>query len=385
MTPDNDALDARLDDLFAALRHTPERDPQAAAQGRRRYIDQIRLLQDHVSPAAGVSAGGFIRLKGWINSVKESLQSKERSPMFSTLMTILISLSLLLGGVGATAYAAQDSLPSQALYPFKILGEEINFRLTNQPQSRIDLLLAHADRRVQEMVALSQAGESIPKPTLQRWQAHTDQAFELCARSGQIETVLLQLRTHLQEQDQLLSRLQIRSGDHNEPLLARIRAMIQERFRWVDEGIQDPIQFQERFRQQSSTGPHATQTPQVGGGFGPGPLQPTQTPGTGDGYGPGPLSPSATPIQGGGYGPGPDATQTPASGDGNGHGPNATPTPETGDGYGPGPSDSTQTSGSGGGCSPSPYQATATVMDSGLGKSQATSPAEGGGGGTGRP
>ncbi|MEJ2303037.1 MAG: DUF5667 domain-containing protein [Anaerolineales bacterium] len=307
--------------------------------------------------------------------------------MLATLTSILMIVSILLGGTGVTVYAAQDSLPDQPLYGVKTWSEDFRVVLTNDLQSKLNLDLELANRRVEEMVALSASGVTPSDALLARLENHLNQTLHLAAGLDDdcFAPAMEKVRQTMQIQERELIQAQVQAATPAEAQLARARDMIQARLRLVEDGLQDPLAFRERLRtreqlqirQETCTptgegnqqqmqqrgpsqtqagesfgpGPHMTITPTPGGGYGPGPgPNSTATPGSGSGYGPGPYV-TGTPTPGSGYGPGPgpQPSATPKSGAGNGSGPG--PTAESGGPQGPGPNPSGDGNGQGGSAS----------------------------------
>jgi hypothetical protein len=73
-------------------------------------------------------------------------------------VAVILAVVLSLSGVGGTAYAAQDSLPGDALYPAKLRAEGLTMMLQGDDVSRVERALNFADKRVREMVALTEEG-----------------------------------------------------------------------------------------------------------------------------------------------------------------------------------------------------------------------------------
>lgn len=356
-----DELDPKLKQLLDGLKPVPPRNPQRAGQGRARFLAES---------AQPVSCSTFLSLIDQI-----PLFRKERFSM-NTFLVLTLVFAALFGGAAGTAYAAQDDLPTEALYPVKILTEDARLALTSSPQARLELLGALAQTRTQEMVQLAEAGVVPPEASLLRLQEHTRLAFDLIAMQPDPEMLraMEQIRSRLEVQLQLINEC----SAQGEPLrtLAQTRLMLQLRLQLLENGLADP----QAFRNAIQNGSDLEQP----GGFGPGD-QPVTTPDQG-GYGPG-GQPETTPGSGSGDGPGspPDATP----GDGSGYGPGNPPeaTPAEGGGYGPGnPPEVTPGSGSGDG--PGGPQATPNPPGDGAGPNSTQTPDKGsgtGGGGGGRP
>ena len=83
--------------------------------------------------------------------------------MYTKLMAVLIALVLVFGGAAATASAAQESLPTDALYSVKTLGESVALGLSVSPAEKLEKALDHTQWRVKEMAALTKMGVTIPE------------------------------------------------------------------------------------------------------------------------------------------------------------------------------------------------------------------------------
>ncbi len=341
MTKSYDELDPKLADLLNRLRPTPGRDPRRAAQGRADFLAQAKSFRPAVSPAPGE------RHTWWIEVLHHTFRRKERSPMFATLITILMSVALLFGGFGATAVAAQGSLPDNLLYPIKILSEDTRLEITSRPQNQVRVLLEYANRRIDELDALIVSGKSVPAPVVNRYQAQVENAFQIVAgmSDSDIKLGLESIQANLQRQEQQMSRVRQRANQNADPAFEQIQAMIQERLKLVATGLIDPQAFRLQARQHFQGGqrtPGSTPVwPGSGGGAGPGPMNPSATPlQNGAGPGPGPMNPTTTSMpDGAGLGPGPMNPSATPQQDGTGPGPtnsNITPQPG-GNGPGPGP------------------------------------------------
>jgi len=71
-------------------------------------------------------------------------------------VVVILAVVLTLSTVGGTAYAAQDSLPGDALYSAKLSAEQLTMMLQGDDVSRVERALNFADKRVKEMVTLNE-------------------------------------------------------------------------------------------------------------------------------------------------------------------------------------------------------------------------------------
>ena len=315
-----------LEDWFAILRPIPARNPRVAALGKENFLAQAR------STSLPVSKSTDVRHTGWIYSIRQLIRNKEYSPMYVTLTSIVVFLSLMLGGTGATVYAAQDSLPNQLLYGVKTFSEDLATSLSLRNHQRMQLELEYANRRVAEMTSLALRGINPPEPTLVRLEMHLDRVIELVASAGEGDMIkaLLQVRARLEQQIRSLN-----GAPQVGPVMTQAMEAIQTRLHWVELGLGEPNAFREQVRVRNQF----QQLPELGESYGPGPdPNPEQEPGEG-GYGPGPGPASDQKPSEGGFGPGlgPNPDQEPGeNGYSPGPGPASDQKPDEG-GPGPGP------------------------------------------------
>jgi hypothetical protein len=264
---------------------------------------------------------------------------KEKLAM-NLIVSTLVIVGLLFGG-SATVAVAQNDLPTDVLYPVKLVSENAQLMFQNDPVEKIDMLMTQAQTRTEEMAALAAAGVTPPEALITRAQDRIQQALHLTAtlNDADMTATLLQIRTRLQTQDQQMSKLQDGTCTECEPILLRTRDMLRTQLSQVENGLADPQAFRNGYRNQTRT----TQTPMATNGLGT--PQASCTPaldgsgqqnGNGNGYG----NPSAsgTPVpqgggsgNGGGPGTGGNPTSMPGSGGGNGNPPAAgTPMPQGG-------------------------------------------------------
>jgi len=293
--------------------------------------------------------------------------------MFTSLATIFTVIALALGGTGATVYAAQDSLPGEALYGLKTQSEDLRLSWGENETDQIELALQFANRRMEEIQAMLAKNQTPPDSLMQRLQTQLDTALRLAAGldDDQLEPALARIRQTLEQQERILAQLQENAGAPDNALLLQIRDQIRLRLSWVEEGQADPAALRLHFNPGSPAvvPPELTRTP--GNGFGPGPFV-TGTPSPGSGYGPGP-GPQATCTCTPQSGIGPQPTTKP----GDGIGPGPQPVDKPGDGVGPGPQPTTKPKD---GSSPGPELSSTCTPQAGPG-SQPSNPGNGPGAG----
>ena len=89
------------------------------------------------------------------NDQVKPIPYRRRFSMASVILVIVLTLSALGGG---TVYAAQDSLPGDALYPVKLGTEQVRMMLPGNDVVKAQRALSFASRRMGEMEALAEKG-----------------------------------------------------------------------------------------------------------------------------------------------------------------------------------------------------------------------------------
>ena len=307
MKPEENPIDPNLEKAFQGFKEVGQRDEQKARQARSEYLNQIATLREAVSPVEEN------RHKGW-NQIP-LFRRKERFSMAATITTIILVVALFLGGSGGSVYAAQSSLPDDALYPLKLFTENMQEAFTSNTGTEMELQLRFANRRVEEIAAMNGEGKAPPEAVVEQLRIRLENALRLASSMDEdsIKPALLRIQTQLRIQEQTI--LQLNADETNTPLLLRTREMVREQIRLVDSGLEQPLKLQQQLREQESSnrtapgeiGQPTFQTTEEKPGFGPGPnsdspcattCTPTCT-GTctpNAGYGPGPLG---TPLPGG--------------------------------------------------------------------------------------
>lgn len=175
---------------------------------------------------------------------KPILWKKETLKM--NIATVLVILSLLFGGTGATAVAAQASLPGDFLYPVKILSEDIRSEITTQPEEQVKLALKFAASRYEEIQALIEEGAMPPDPTVVRWQNQIRIALEeSLASENQTEQLLLVQET-LQQQFQNMHYLEIEPT--GEAWMQQFQFQFQNQLQMLEAGLVEPQKLQQELQ-----------------------------------------------------------------------------------------------------------------------------------------
>lgn len=312
--------DQKMEAALRILKEVEPRDEKQARQARSLFLNQAAEMREAVSQQAQS------RHKGW-KGIFQS-RSKEKYSMITTLTTILLIASLVLGGTAGTVYASQSSMPDDALYPLKLFTENMQQAFTANAGEEMELQLQFANRRMEEIAAMNGEGKAVPNEVVEQLQLRLQNALRLAAslNDDEVKPALLRIQEQLRVQEQTL--LQLKADEESTPLLLRTREMIQEQIRLVGDGLEEPLQLQQQIREQERINHPAsdeTELPEDGAeeqpGFGPGPN--TDAPGNGTGTPGTGTCLTCTPMCIGtctpnaSYGPGPFGTPEPG---GNGQG-----------------------------------------------------------------
>jgi uncharacterized membrane protein YgcG len=172
-------IDPRLEELLDSFRSVPPRDPEAAEKGRLKFLTEVDAILQEQQPVTWRQ-----RLAAWIMGGRSS-QKTYRGSMFgqkaafTSIVTIVAVLVLLFGGASVTAYAAQDALPGDALYPVKTNLEEAQVNLSRNAANKAKLHLAFAERRLDEIARLIGEGRFNDIGTATReFEFHTQAAID---------------------------------------------------------------------------------------------------------------------------------------------------------------------------------------------------------------
>ena len=151
------------------------------------------------------------------------------------------------GGGAAAVYAAQDSLPGEALYPLKTLSEEIRMNLSSSEETRLQLNLQYAERRIAELAEVAGEDDGLAARTMLRLQEHLNQALAATGKVSQDEAIpaMERVRQTLQQQQRLMEQLLVNSDPVHEQAMLHNRQMLTEQLRVVENGLlEDQLQLQ---------------------------------------------------------------------------------------------------------------------------------------------
>ena len=269
---DKKEINPKLKKELQNLQDVPERGLQASHGGRENFLTQVRTMKPR--PV----------------QVNKPAQKGRRRSWALRMASVIAVLALALGSMGGTVYAAQASGPNDFLYGVKTLTEDVQLELESDPEDRLDLITLFANRRLEEIETLAEAGEPISEKALARLEKHTHQMLQQAAQMGEgnLENALRQVQQSLELQNQVMTKLQKQTPGGGEPGLVKAQEEIQSRMRLVETGINEPQGFQEQMRIDNSD------QPGQGNGNSDSPGQGEGEPGSQDGEG----------LPGNGNGPG---------------------------------------------------------------------------------
>ncbi len=115
-------------------------------------------------------------------------------------------LALLAAG-GATAYAAQDSLPDSPLYRVKLATEDARLWIVFNDANKADILLDQSDERTKEIMALVQQGKPVSANVLSALRDRNKRAADMLAERPQETVLLARMLQQSQSQEELLLAL----------------------------------------------------------------------------------------------------------------------------------------------------------------------------------
>jgi hypothetical protein len=313
--------DAYIHERLYQLKRALPRDFRKASIGRERYLIQVADLVKEQTITPAVSNLPSQRHNGWIGTILNPLTRKERFSMFTTVTTILVAITMLFGGAGATVFASQGSLPDDLLYPVKTFSEDAQLMLTQNPQSQLDLLMAFTDRRMGELQAKNTAGEPIPEALVARFHHEMNLMFRIAAGMEEplMNEALGYIGIHVRKHDRDMERTHTNQSDHVDPLMEQVREILRVRVRLAELGLEDPLAFRNQVQQLIRVGLGPLKQEEgikADEGYGPGqgamdtnPCQDCQNDREGNEFGPGLSNQGELTQPEDGYGPGPQDPQ----------------------------------------------------------------------------
>jgi hypothetical protein len=234
-------FEKELINALKSLQDVPARDPQTVIKARNAFLTEVTKYKQPVT------ADTNRRLKEWITN----LFIRKEPIKMSTLGTIMLVFSLIVGGSSITAASAQDSLPDSILYPLKLFTEELRLGITTNPQEKWELSLEITEQRMEEIRTML-ANDTVPsEEAIIRLNSQIRQTIRLASKltGGQATKALTQTQTQLETQERLMLQTQTKSSEC-EAAKIRIQQLIRERIRQCQVGSGDPLKLQLQLQQQ---------------------------------------------------------------------------------------------------------------------------------------
>ena len=233
-------LDTNLKNKLDNLKQVPGRNPQVVSQGKANFLKQA------------VSLKANQRQNGWNNNLFSSISTKERLPMLKPIMAVILVIAILFAGTAGTVYAAQGSLPDQALYKVKTWSEDLLLGVTRSPQTQLEQNLNFADRRIMEIAGMQAAGTPIPQQVQTRLQAQLNQALNLAAGMDDQQMIMELAHIRLRTEVQLQMMSMLMAGDSNppDPVMAMVRTSLQQQLQMAVQGNEDAEAFRMQVQNQ---------------------------------------------------------------------------------------------------------------------------------------
>jgi hypothetical protein len=172
--------------LALSIKGTPSFEPSAEFKIRAR-VRLMEYIHDNQQK------------KSWNTDIVSVLSKGWRSGWLKTATIVLaIVMAISASGTG-TAYASQDSLPGDALYPVKIATENIRRGFTFNDEAQIELELGFASKRLEEIEALSGIRPGEIPSAVKRYEENIASAIEKAEKDGEIGKHLERLEMIAQE------------------------------------------------------------------------------------------------------------------------------------------------------------------------------------------
>lgn len=228
------------------LKSIPDRNPDKTLSGKTAFLNEASKI------AAGVSPEANRRHNNWNqkNPINLFERRKERAPMLSTFASIVLAISLLLGGSGVTVAAAQASDPGDLLYNIKLLSENAVLDLTSDPESQFDIALDLVDRRSDEIVTLLSDGDLITDEIQTRYRDQIEQTILLAMNlpEDKIVQAFEKIQDRLYTQQQTLSQTKTNGSAESVAALIQTRDMLQVRLHILETSQMNLLQIMEQLR-----------------------------------------------------------------------------------------------------------------------------------------
>ena len=125
--------------------------PDEAYQQLRKFFDKLRVISPRNPSSAALARERFLACVEAMGPLRAaSAPARPSRALAWAVASIMVSVALLLTGTGV-AYASQNALPADLLYPVKIAIEDLQLNLSSDDAVEAYLLLQFSQRRVNEV------------------------------------------------------------------------------------------------------------------------------------------------------------------------------------------------------------------------------------------
>ncbi len=241
------------------------RTPGAENAGRARFLSDAAALRQ-TTPRRSSLAKTARHMTAW-QTIQSLFSGRSARLVFSAVTAVFMVIALLLASGGTLVYAAQDSQPNQILYPVKLFSEDVRLDLADNPQSQFDLNLEFANRRLDEIDRLSQAGQEVGTEVTDRLQNELNAAVDNAGQMDDTGAVkaLENLQANLVRHTEQLSKLQSQANPHAVENYTRVVDMLQQKVNLAQEVIKDPQAIHQLIKEQQQLEKQAAKnTPTTG-------------------------------------------------------------------------------------------------------------------------
>jgi hypothetical protein len=184
--------------------------------------------------------------KPWYSSIGENLARGWRAGWLKTASIVLVIVLFLSASGTGTAYASQESLPGDVLYPVKKATESIRRTFTFDNDEQLNLELSLADTRLEEMEVLAVKNPQQIDSAIDGYRNNLALAVEKAEAAGdkgehrqRLETVALETLRHISVIDGINDAL---SGDEGTPLRVASETALNAQLRVLRAlAVEDPL------------------------------------------------------------------------------------------------------------------------------------------------
>lgn len=166
-----------------------------------KFLKDLRIkLSDHIAAHSAISEKTkipwFSSKTDIINYLRASFNGKVNLPSKAISTAAIVCLL----GASSAAVASQDSLPGEALYPIKILTEDVRSSLAVTPESKAKIQSSFAAKRVEEVKAIMEkkdVSSEILDIALTNLQKNTDNTAVIIDEEGKKGTDVAELAKNI--------------------------------------------------------------------------------------------------------------------------------------------------------------------------------------------